>query len=214
MMTSRRLLVKGRPEVLREGAAGIELRLGGTVYAAERLFPWRTAPPALAAPQDGDWFVAPAKEPGAHPWDAAHRHFTDAAFAATISEAVYVEPDFEQEWFYTRGHPAEGAAALAAGSPCQFHAQDEDGVPAGPSFAWHLGDDFSQLQRARDAAGDPGAGRRVRIGILDTGYDPAHRTRPENLRSDLERNFVEGGNSAADPGDSGLLRNPGHGTAT
>ncbi|MGH9666141.1 MAG: S8 family peptidase, partial [Bryobacteraceae bacterium] len=71
-----------------------------------------------------------------------------------------------------------------------------------------------QLQRARDAAGDPDAGRRVRIGILYPGYDPAHRTRPENLRNDLERNFVEGGNSAADPGDSGLLRNPGHGTAT
>src|SRR6185312_10153759 len=109
--------------------------------------------------------------------------------------------------------PEEGVAALAAEPPCQFHQQDDkDGVPAGPSFAWHLLDDFSQLQRARDAAGDPGAGRRARIGILDTGYDPAHRTRPENLRNDLERNFVEGGNSAADPGNTGLLKNPGHGT--
>lgn len=210
MMTSRRLLVKARSEVAREAGAGMALQLGSSRYAAERLFPWRGAPSALGAAAEPEWFVVSAPE-AAHPWDAAHRHFGDGALAAA-AEAAYVEPDFEQEWFYTRSHP-EQAAALAAESLCKFHEQDSD-VPVGPSFAWHLDDGFSQLRQARDAAGDPGAARRVRIGILDTGYDPAQRTRPENLRNDLERNFVEGGNSAADPGNTGLLKNPGHGTGT
>ena len=103
----------------------------------------------------------------------------------------------------------------APGETCAFNDQAAD-FPKGPGFAWHLGDDFSQLKRARDAAAaaNPAA---VRIGILDVGFDFGHKAKPENLRLDLQRNFVDDGqasNDASDPFARGLLKNPGHGTGT
>ncbi len=67
---------------------------------------------------------------------------------------------------------------------------------------------------------DPGAGKRVRIAHLDTGYDAAHSTRPVHLLAELQRNFVGGPGEppgdARDPGREGFgpLDNPGHGTGT
>ena len=57
----------------------------------------------------------------------------------------------------------------------------------------------------------------MRLGILDVGFDFSHRARPEHLRLDLQRNFVDDGqppNDASDPYGRGLFKNPGHGTAT
>src|SRR5262249_34275308 len=60
-----------------------------------------------------------------------------------------------------------------------------------------------------------GDGQRIRVGILDTGYDPAHATLPLHLRTDLQRNFVDAdSNDATDPGRHFPGNNPGHGTAT
>src|SRR5262249_54019896 len=56
----------------------------------------------------------------------------------------------------------------------------------------------------------------IRIVHLDTGYDPEHSTFPTSqVDRELQRNFIDGNPSdARDPGKSGLLRNPGHGTGT
>jgi subtilisin family serine protease len=57
----------------------------------------------------------------------------------------------------------------------------------------------------------------VRIGHLDTGYDPTHTVIPPGARSNpLQRNFVDGENSqdAHDPRTEGQLLMPGHGTGT
>src|SRR5262249_4195257 len=58
---------------------------------------------------------------------------------------------------------------------------------------------------------------RVRIGILDTGFDFSHQARPQILLLHLQRNFVADGrpvNDASDPFPRGLFTNPGHGTGT
>jgi len=54
----------------------------------------------------------------------------------------------------------------------------------------------------------------VRIAHLDTGYWPPHESTPRHVRRDLGYNFYENNTNTTDPGISGPLRNPGHGTAT
>lgn len=59
---------------------------------------------------------------------------------------------------------------------------------------------------------------RVRIGILDTGFNFEHQARPQNLLMPLQRNFVDDGrpidDAASDPFPHGLFTNRGHGTGT
>jgi Subtilase family len=163
-----------------------------------------------------DWFIADAAADVDTPtaWDECHRALTTSAFAAAPG-AVYMEPDWPQQWLTEER--AEAVNAFGVTDTC---ANEElwmkpDSIPHGARPDWHLEDAFSGLRSARTAvAGAPG--RRVRIGHLDTGYDPAHCLLPENIKHDLERSFVEGDNptSAADPFVSGILKNPGHGTGT
>jgi hypothetical protein len=54
----------------------------------------------------------------------------------------------------------------------------------------------------------------VRVGILDTGFDPAHATLPPQLLLELQRDFFDEDLDATDPGANGFGDNPGHGTAT
>jgi len=85
--------------------------------------------------------------------------------------------------------------------------------PSRTEFAWHLSDEFSQLASARALVGAP-AGNRIRVGILDTGFDPTHSTLPLQLLLKLQRDFFDHDLDAADPGVNGFGDNPGHGTAT
>jgi hypothetical protein len=106
---------------------------------------------------------------------------------------------------------------MAVGEKCEANPQDNrNGKPEGPEFAWHLGDAFSQLGRARDSVSftDP----RTRIAHLDTGYYRAHVTTPLHIARTLERSFVDKDtdrNSSEDPDNNVLLLdNSGHGTGT
>lgn len=164
-----------------------------------------------AATGGWEWHVARAKGGlgGAIPWDLAHAALSDRLGLAAGGD-VLVEPDLEQQWLTVDEMPGAGARAAAAGQ-CQFEDQDSD-LPWVPGrFAWHLGDDYTDLKRARESVGG-----RVRIVHLDTGYDPNHRVLPTGLNRDLQRSFLKGEafNDATDRGVDGLLKNPGHGTGT
>jgi Subtilase family len=98
------------------------------------------------------------------------------------------------------------------GRACEPSAPSRD-WPSREEFAWHLGEDFSQLASARALVGAP-TGNRVRVGILDTGFDPIHSTLPLQLMLEMQRDFLDDDLDATDPGRSGLGDNPGHGTAT
>jgi len=183
------------------------LKLGKTTYRNESLF---------AVPSNGNsWLLLSSikgGEDGRHPWDSAH----DACkkFAELTGAPVYVEPDLEQVHPYLnrRGYK-QLFTSDAANSTCEVNAPDEN-WPSRPDFAWHLGDDFSQLKRARDQVIANGGMDAIRICHLDTGYDPRHSTCPVNINRSLARNFVENNDDAADPGRRGVLYNPGHGTGT
>jgi subtilisin family serine protease len=124
----------------------------------------------------------------------------------------YAEPDFLQAFPFPR--PDSGGLESFTGSPCEDRNPDGFWATGDPAFGWHLDEAHSRLKAARDRVGDPG-GRRVRVGHLDTGYDPAHVSVPLHLRTDLQHNFVDGDpNDATDPGRHFPGSNPGHGTAT
>ena len=85
--------------------------------------------------------------------------------------------------------PGEGGLEAATADPCADRGPDRDWPVGDPEVGWHLDDQHSGLKAARDRVA--AAGRPVRVGILDTGYDPDHVSRPRFVRTDLERNFYD-----------------------
>jgi subtilisin family serine protease len=210
------LLVKARP-----GARGLRATLGTARlnYTLEPLFESgpRGAPGAAEAPV---WHIAaPAEEEDARPWDLCHALMTDGFGLAGDAKVEFAEPDYEQRWIFEPEPAAvrRQVRAFAAGA-CEAAEPPDPAFPpggAGTPFNWFLGDAHSGLAAAR-AAVPAGRGKRVRIAHLDTGYDPRHQTLPRNLNRALQRNFTgEGGPlDAADPAESGTLKQPGHGAGT
>ncbi|HYH45601.1 MAG TPA: S8/S53 family peptidase, partial [Thermoanaerobaculia bacterium] len=212
---ANRILVKLRPSnALRAAESRVNLR---PLYD--------TPPPSGttggfgldATPQ---WFVADIPDlPAAAattPWDFAHARVADQLGVAE-SDVIYAEPDLIHSVYPDPDEPAPGQP-FAVGEDCGAIPPDGgNGKALGPdTFAWHLGDDFTQLGAARDAV--EFRDRRTRIGHLDTGYYRAHETVPAHVLTALERSFVDGdanSRSAESPGTGGGLgANPSHGTGT
>jgi subtilisin family serine protease len=168
---------------------------------------------AAAAPH---WAAAPAPAGwSGHPCDEAHRAVRDPAAVGleALAPPAYAEPDFIQSFPFPR--PDSGGLESFTGSPCEDRAPDAFWPLGAPALGWHRDDGHSRLAAARQRAGDPGDGRRVRVAHLDTEYDPAHATLPLHLLTERQRNFVDGDPSdATDPGRHFPGNQPGHGTAT
>lgn len=169
-----------------------------------------------SAPQ---WFLAELPDGAATPWDTAHARIA-AQLGINESDVIFAEPDLVHR-VYRDTNEEEIGPGFAAGEKCDAAPQDATrGKATGPAdvFAWHLGDNYSQLGAARDAVTftDP----RTRIAHLDTGYYRAHEVAPAPARilKHLERSFVGGDKnrqSAEDPDNNAfLIDNSGHGTGT
>jgi subtilisin family serine protease len=203
-----RILVKMRPQVALAAAAVSQTNLR-PLY--DQPAPSGSPFGVDAAPQ---WFLADLPDGGANPWDAAHAQVADQ-LGVQGSDVIMVEPDLQQS-YPDVNEIAKKGQAFAAGTNCTPDQQaTTGGRQAGPGFAWHLGDAFSQLGAARDAVtfSDP----RTRIAHIDTGYDKTQNVRPENILTSLEHNFVDGDgnpNSSQDPDVGGMFDNSGHGTGT
>jgi subtilisin family serine protease len=215
----KRILLKlGHPSGGAEALRGITT---GATVRLERLFDARTPQVATpgAAPIQHTWFVAEASSSsefatrGRHPWDVAHE-MSRCNLGIAGAQVIAAEPDFEQEWpvIARRPEPSFAPSGLRQRDP-----NDQKGAPyiAGPGFAWHLGDGFTGLRKARDSLKTDQSD--VTIVHLDTGYDRTHRASPERVAAKLERNFVDPGrlNQADDETPMGeVLTNRGHGTGT
>jgi hypothetical protein len=209
--STNRVLVKLRPSnALRAAESRANLRpLYDTPAAASA---------ALGIGAEPQWFLAELPDGAPTPWDLAHARVA-AQLGVAESDVVFAEPDLVHRGVYQDTNEAEIAGGFAAGENCERTQQDGTrGKVVGPDgvFAWHLGDDYSQLGAARDAVNfsEP----RTRIGHLDTGYYRAHETTPAHVLRHLERSFVEKDrdrNTAEDPDRNLLvLDNSGHGTGT
>jgi len=190
---SGNLLVKVRQRPFAGLLAGAQpLAIQG--YRLAPLFRAHHATPMFSAAQPADHWLSATANAGSdlHPWDEAHR------IARAAQYSIYIEPDLLQEAL-----PVPGATAQQG--------FDQNWPPAAlVSPGWHLADGFTGFARVRGIA----TGTGVRIAHLDTGYWPPHDSTPCHIRHDLGYNFYENNTNTTDPGISGPLRNPGHGTAT
>ena len=202
------VLVKLRPSIgLRAAESRANLR---PLYDT----PKTTAGFGLGA--EPQWFLAELPDGAATPWDLAHARVAEQ-LGVSESDVIFAEPDIIHNAFPDATEEKAGQA-FAVGDQCADIPQDgTHGKPLGPDeFGWHLGDDYTQLGKAREMVEftDP----RTRIAHIDTGYYRSHDTVPEHVVRDLEKNFVSGD---ADPGSSEdpdnrllVLDNSGHGTGT
>ncbi|QDV41023.1 Subtilisin DY [Stieleria neptunia] len=201
-------------------ASGDALKPAGNKFEFEPLFSTPASNLGLAADGGGgkDWILARPKESldGGNPWDLVHETREMMAGGLGLASGAtpdLIEPDLWQDWLPTI--PGQPEALAAAGDVCAFEDQNQELPGRRGEFAWHLDDRFSQLAGARDLVGSDAA--IVRVAHLDTGYDPDHQTLPSDfIEKRLQRNFIDGDSpdDARDPGNTGPLRNPGHGTAT
>jgi len=144
----------------------------------------------------------------------------DVAFAARRAgvQSSFVEPDLWSE-FWVEPDKKQNAKSVGAstGPNCSIKAKWDTDWKAPADFEyWHLDDDHSQLRSARTEAAMIANGP-IRIAHFDTGYDHNHHgSEPLNMRFDLQRSFIEDENNkeAWDRNSAGMLRQPGHGTAT
>ena len=158
---------------------------------------------ASGATAPSGWIVAsPSPQPAKNPWDIAHEHVRGLAPNSAVFTAmgdVYAEPDLL--------HPPLAVAESSSGPDKNY----PPAPSAGFSPAWHLGPGFCNFP----AAWKIGAtGKGVRIAHLDTGYWPEHVSTPRNILPEQGYNFYEDNTNVVDPGTTGILKNPGHGTAT
>src|ERR687890_2490258 len=180
---------------------------------------FRTAPSgslrarAAQGPAAPAWLTATptTTTPRVHPWDLAH-DFASQPPTPEMPPVQFVEPDLLQEFVYEPPPEARALFRFGAARACEPGEPDST-WPSPTEFAWHLGDEFSQLASARTLVGTPD-GNRIRVGILDTGFDPEHSTLPLQLLLELQRDFFDDDVDATDPGVTGFSNNPGHGTAT
>jgi hypothetical protein len=147
---------------------------------------------ALADPED-----TPSSElPAAEAWEVARRiRKHPKATSAEPLFAVYTPPPDES--------PAPGAAASSVGG--------------GAAIAGALADCEWALKKSGVIAAwsvttKPGEG--VRIGHPDTGYQIHNELDAGRLVLTLDRDLIEDDDDALDPLIDGILKNPGHGTAT
>lgn len=208
MADPRRLLIKLRPSASLAAvpvSANLRPLFEGILPTAELGL---TTAPA--------WFLADLSDGGPTPWDVAHTQVA-AQLGLAPSDILFIEPDLAQG-IYRDVASRQTTQPLALDTDCSHPEPQTDagGRVIVPGTAWHLGDDFSQLQAARDEVG-PFHEPRTMVAHIDTGYDRTHEACPPHVRHDLERNFVDGDDnpkSAQDHDFSGILDNSGHGTGT
>ena len=193
-------------------SATLSLGAANTSFAVTPLFKsiGLSASPGAAAP--GTWYRLTAQSDVAepNPWDLCHQLMTQGLGVAGAAPE-FAEPDLLQRWIVDD----EGTIATALAGACDKQDPQNEKFPRkdNQDGYWFRKGEYAQFDDALARIGGPDVTSKVRIAHLDTGYDPDHTSTPKRLRRDLERDFVDGGTSAADRSD-GVLTNLGHGTGT
>jgi len=176
----------------------------------EPLFQSIKEKPKVGLAQAPQWHMVAAADEAdeVNVWDLCHQAMTGGLGMAAGGRVEFAEPDVEQRWIFG----TESQSLLAAAGSCDKAEDPDSRLPVGDGLFWFRDQAHSQLQAARDEVGQPTT--RVRIAHFDTGYDPAHITTPQFLRTDLQRNFEEGDPNDATDHSEGTFNNLGHGPGT
>lgn len=236
---SGRMLIAVKPAQARQVERSAPSRAGGDQWRFDRV----AARPSTrgGAPPAREWLVATppathrASKPKGSPWDMAHRMVDgEGAYrgmigalsraAGTSAKPQAVEPDMfyaQDRWPRKLIKRFNRKRYRSKTQGRELTVADKNSVhwPEGGEFAWHLADQYSQLGSAREyvrqhaTPGDPG--RRVKIGMIDTGYSENHVLNPDRLDKEASRDFSDDPLNptvgAVDPFNKGKLNMPGHG---
>ena len=175
----------------------------------------RPTPGGFGLDATAQWFLADLPDGAATPWDLAHSR-VGAQLGVAESDVVFAEPDFVHRDVYRDANEEEIGPGFAAGDKCEADPQDAGGgkPPSPAEFAWHLGDDYTQLRSARDEVVSQ---TRAHASLTSTPAIPLAqddaRTRAAPPRTQLRQGETER-NSAETRNRLLLLDNSGHGTGT
>ena len=208
-------------------AAMAEGRAGGAFWIVASPMSEMPAGPAgrhAAARVSGEKAPLPPA-PSTTPWDDAHENLRSQALprggvslrAALRSEGLEIralEPNLIMEPMLPEDASTSAASARREPAPQGGEVTLGKSLRSWPSrepFDWHL--DQTGLREARRIVeSTPGTARRVRVALLDTGYDPDHVTRPRYFLEHLSTRFLP--NGLEDNSARGRSDKSGHGTAT
>lgn len=156
-------------------------------------------------------------------WDQAHqlvdgRDRELLRYLSAIGQPLEVEPNVIMHRDAARATAASPACRPAPEGYVSICSEPSRHWPSPATFAWHLGDEYSQLKRARDLAMPSfrGGGPIVTVLHLDTGYNPAERNsfQPEGLDLGASKSFVGSEIGAQDRYVTGFNTFAGHGPGT
>jgi hypothetical protein len=138
-------------------------------------------------------------------WDIAHNHLD------TSVSKEFFEPDIESTLF------EEQVSALKLKSSENGYLESwPQPNETKDNLVWYLNDNFSQLRKAKDEVVNK-VGKencKIKIAIIDTGYQVGHPALPQFLNSGIS--FIKGeiGQPAIDKNAETIAEQNGHGTAT
>lgn len=220
------------------------MRAAGTEWRFSPV-PNLSKPDARSPGTELSWVIAsPPREAatgqkGKNPWDRAHDVLdgrTDGVFKSLMAElnraagsdtsAAIVEPDFfvsQERQSKSLARAKQEHSYRPGGSPLEVQVCDKPSAhwPRGRTIDWYMTDDYSQLRTARKyvraKAAMSRADRRIKIALIDTGYNAVHASAPAGLNKqesfDFTRDPMRPQPGAEDPFKKGLMNYPGHGTA-
>jgi subtilisin family serine protease len=155
--------------------------------------------------------VGVAKEASASPWDSAHQLYDDLAEKGQAPD--FIEPAVDSE-IYDKNEAEVKSFKAKRGKylvnwpfPKDFEHE----------FAWHLGEQYSQMAKARDFVWAQKGSKKIRVAHIDTGYQLGHPSRPEKLMWKLGKSFLKGEedtNPGIDFSKGTMAEQDGHGNAT
>ncbi|MBD8018247.1 S8 family peptidase [Kaistella pullorum] len=151
-----------------------------------------------------------------NPWDAAH-DYLDGELAAG-QKPEFVEPDLRHRIFSAQDpeYLASQNLDLEAFDENEYlknWPRPDDGTDR---FVWHLTDKYSEFFKANKRLLEKVKDPWIKVGHIDTGFQPDHPALPKNLMKDKSRSFIKGeeGKQAIDVASGTKLEQDGHGTAT
>ncbi|WP_332737605.1 S8 family peptidase [Flavihumibacter sp.] len=140
-------------------------------------------------------------------WDIAHNHLD-----ISLSKE-YIEPNLESKLFEVHKYGIKTKSL--ENDYLQNWPQPKEIYD---NLVWHLNENFSQLRKAKEAVirkvGIENC--KIKIAIIDTGYQPGHPALPEGFETPKGISFINGetNQAAIDISTGTIAEQNGHGTAT
>lgn len=151
-----------------------------------------------------------------NPWDAAHSYVDCEVEAGQKPE--FAEPDISHQIYSAQNPESQvgGNSELEAFNESEYLKNWPRPDEGADHFVWHLTDKYSEFFKANKRLLTKIKEPWIKIGHIDTGFQPGHPALPKNLKKDRSRTFIKGeeDNQAVDIASGSKLEQDGHGTAT